>query len=150
MTATGRLQTLIVHGMLSSMAVISRTVATLRIIGDDLDPYEVTRLLGIEPTAQACKGEPSRSGHPAQQGIWRLSATEQAPGDLNAQIDELLAKVTSDPSVWAHLTQKFRCDIFCGLFMQDGNEGEQLEPGTLAMLGSRGLQLGLDIYGAGD
>jgi hypothetical protein len=146
----GHLQTLIVHGMLLSMAVISRTVATLRIIGEDLDPYEVTRLLGIEPTAQARKGEPNRSGYPGQPGIWRLSATEQAPGDLNTQIVELLAKITSDPSVWAHLTQKFRCDIFCGLFMQDGNEGEQLEPATLAMLGSRGLQLGLDIYGAGD
>ena len=136
--------------MLWIMAVIYRTVATLRIIGDDLDPDEVTRLLGVEPTAQSRKGEANRSGYPAPHGIWRLGATEQVPGDLNAQIDELLAKVTPDPSVWTDLTRKFRCDIFCGLFMQDGNEGEQLEPRILAMLGSRGLQLGLDIYGPGD
>ena len=141
---------MVVHGMLWIMAVVSRTVATLRIIGDDLDPDEVTRLLGAEPTAQSRKGEPNRSGYPAQRGIWRLNATEQVPGDLNTQIDELLAKVTPDLSVWADLTLKFRCDIFCGLFIQDGNEGEQLEPRTLAMLGSRGLQLGLDIYGPGD
>jgi hypothetical protein len=132
------------------MAVVSRSVATRRIIGDDLDPDETTRLLGAKPTAQSRKGEQNSSGYSAQRGIWRLSATEKVPGDLNTQINELFAKVTPDLSVWADLIRKFRCDIFCGLFTQNGNKGEQLEPRTLAMLRSRGLQLGLDIYGPGD
>jgi hypothetical protein len=136
------------------MPEISRTTATLRIIGDDLDPYELTRLLGAEPTACTRKGDARRAASGstvvAQSGSWRLETAASDPGDLNKQINALLAKVTDDLSVWRELSRRYQCDVFCGLFMSRANEGEELEPGTLAMLGSRGLRLELDIYGSAD
>ena len=38
------------------MAELARAVATLRLFGDALDPAEVTRLLGVEPSSAESKG----------------------------------------------------------------------------------------------
>jgi hypothetical protein len=133
------------------MPEISRTAVTLRIFGDDLDPDEVSQILGAEPTARARKGDvrqaASGSAAVARSGSWRLEAAASCPGDLNTQISALLTKVTDDLSVWRELSTRYTCDVFCGLFMGGLNEGDVLDPRTLAALGSRGLTLGLDIYG---
>jgi hypothetical protein len=133
------------------MPELARTKVALRVAGDDLDPQEVTRLLGAEPTSCARKGETRRSASgretAARTGIWLLSVEPPSPGDLNAQVRALLARVTGDLSVWRDLSRRHRCDVFCGLFLRDGNEGAELAPETLTMLGERGLALGLDIYG---
>jgi hypothetical protein len=39
------------------MAVLSGSTASLRFFGDDLDPDELTKLLGCPPTKSASKGE---------------------------------------------------------------------------------------------
>jgi len=152
--ALGGLRTLIVHGIVWIMAVISRTVATLRIMGDDLDPDEVTRLLGVEPTVSALAGDvhPTRSGRKvtARTNSWLLEAEAVSSGGLDDRIADLLAPLPSDPAVWRELSRHFRCDVFCGLFVDGGNAGAGLRPEVLAMLGERGLRLELDIYGGSD
>ncbi|MGC1305574.1 MAG: DUF4279 domain-containing protein [Caulobacteraceae bacterium] len=134
------------------MAGLARTVAMLRILGDDLDPDAVSRLLGARPTAGARKGDVrlSASGREvvARSGSWRLRAEDHSPGDLSTQIRDLLTKLTDNLAVWRELSRRYRCDIFCGLFMSESNEGGTLEPDVLSMLGDRGLPLGLDIHDA--
>ncbi|PZQ15969.1 MAG: hypothetical protein DI565_09140 [Ancylobacter novellus] len=88
----------------------------------------------------------SASDHCADR-TWHLAAKDRTPGDLEAQILELLSKMTYDLSIWREMSSRYKCDVFCGLFMTEGNEGMSLQPATLSMLGERGLQLGLDIYG---
>ncbi|RDH45135.1 DUF4279 domain-containing protein [Zooshikella ganghwensis] len=73
------------------MAIISRTMACLRIIGDDLIPADITGKLGCEPTHQMIKGEPfswNANGNPriARSGMWWLEAKEREPGDLDSQV----------------------------------------------------------------
>ena len=128
------------------MAGIGRTVLTLRFFGEDLNPAELTRLLGAEPSKTELKGDVRRSGFTAKAGSWRLSAEDRQPGDLEEQIRALLTSLTPDLSTWRSLNSRYRGDLFCGLFMQHGNEGLDLEPETLAMIGNRGLRLALDIY----
>lgn len=134
------------------MPELARTTVGLRIFGDDLDPAEITRLMGVQPTGCARRGDARRtaSGRDAvaRSGSWRLDAG--VPGDLGAQIGALLDRLPSDPSVWRELTRRYRCDVFCGLFMWDANEGTELPPEVLAMLGAPGLRLGLEIYGDAD
>lgn len=84
----------------------------------------------------------------AQAGSWRLHAN--VPGDLNTQIAALIAGLPSDQSVWRELSRRYRCDVFCGLFVRSGNEGTELQPQVLSMLGDCGLRLGLDIYDCSD
>jgi hypothetical protein len=82
--------------------------------------------------------------------MWRLFATEREPQDLDGQIDELLSKLTDDFNVWASIAEKYKLDLFCGLFMRGSNEGLSISPKSLAALGLRQIELGLDIYGGDD
>jgi hypothetical protein len=134
------------------MATVARSVATLRIIGD-LDPDEVTRLLGSLPSESQTKGEEllGKSGHPrvAKFGAWRVHASETSPADLDVQVKEILSRLTSDLAVWKELSTRFDIDLFCGWFMDKENEGLGVSADTLRCLGERGIELSLDIY-AGD
>jgi Domain of unknown function (DUF4279) len=135
------------------MAQLDRSKATLRIMGDALLPDVITRSLGCEPTGAQSKGEEligktTGQVRVAKSGMWRLEAASREPEDLDGQIDELLSKLTADLDVWTQISNAFKIDLFCGLFMKLGNEGLSISPKQLAALGERGIELGLDIYDA--
>jgi hypothetical protein len=128
------------------MTVLSKTSASLRLFGDDLNPHEVTRLLGKEPSAAERRGDVRPSGHIVRRGRWSVKVARCVPGDLDGQIAGLLAGTTEDLAVWQRLTSAYDADIFCGLFLEEGNEGISLSPQTLRLLGERGIKLDFDIY----
>lgn len=139
----------------SRMAHMQKTVVTLRIQGDDLIPDDVTRLLGAPPTHAQTKGDRTvgaKTGHVriARTGMWRLCARDREPEDMDGQIHEILSQITDDISIWQHITDKYEVDLFCGLFMQTSNEGLILSARSLAALGMRGIEMGLDIYDGDD
>ena len=132
------------------MTRIVITSVALRIFGDDLIPEEITHALGAEPTRWAKRGEAEVSSprkRLAKTGFWQLSMPDRQPGDLDAQINGLFTALTDDLSIWASLTERHGADLFCGLFMNETNEGVVLERETLQAIASRGLALNLDIYG---
>ena len=132
------------------MGPLARSVATLRIRGDDLDPEKVSALLQAQPTHAQRKGDviPMKSGltRTAMFGHWRLEASTKEPENVNQQIAELLSKLTQDLQVWHDLSQRFQMDLFCGWFMKESNEGVSISAASLSALGQRGIELGLDIY----
>jgi hypothetical protein len=132
------------------LAGIGRTVVTLRLFGDDLEPTEISALLCAKPTTSGRKGDVRTlsSGREivSRTGSWRLEVEDRVPGDLDSQLVELFSLLTPELSVWQELSRRYRCDVFCGLFMTERNEGEELSPRTMMLLGDRGLTLGLDIY----
>ncbi|WP_293853740.1 DUF4279 domain-containing protein [uncultured Alsobacter sp.] len=131
------------------MPVFARTKVCLRLFGDTLDPDEVTSLLGVAPTRCGRKGDVriGESGRRivARSGSWLLETDVQ--GTLGERIAALLGALPEDPAIWHSLARRYRCDVFCGAFMREANEGVDLEPAVLSMLGDRGLSLGLDVYG---
>lgn len=134
------------------MATVNRTVATLRIGGDALDPASISRMLGHEPTSAQVKceeviGPKTGQVRIAKTGMWRLDASDQVPGNLDAQVEEILGRLTPDLSVWRDISAHHSIDLFCGLFMLQGNEGLSISPTSLSALRSRGIEFGLDIYG---
>ncbi|ASL48723.1 hypothetical protein bAD24_p00060 (plasmid) [Burkholderia sp. AD24] len=137
------------------MGPLQRSRATLRIAGDELIPDEISHLLGCLPTSSRRKGEEisgktSGQKHVAISGLWRLTASPREPEDLDGQIDEILIRLTDDLKVWKALSQRYSVDLFCGLFMGCGNEGLSLSARSSKLLGARGIELGLDIYGPDD
>lgn len=134
------------------MAHLHKSLVTLRIMGDDLMPPEITRLLGAPPTHSKVKGEKrvgKRSGQEtiARSGIWSLSSSARIPADINGQIHEILSQLTADIAVWKEVTKRYHADLFCGLFLSCSNEGLSVSAASLEALGVRGIELGLDIYG---
>jgi hypothetical protein len=133
------------------MAHLERSVATLRLSGDDLVPRDVSALLGCNPTYEQLKGQefPSKGASGiriARFGQWRLSATDTEPENLDGQVSELLDKLTQDFEVWHRLAQRFEVNLFCGWFMGESNEGVEISVSTLRALAERQIRLSLDIY----
>lgn len=133
------------------MAQISRSVVTLRIMGENLIPKKIISLLGCEPTHAQRKGEilvGKNTGikRTAKFGMWRLQATDYEPENIDSQISEILDKLSQDISAWNSINAEFEIDLFCGLFMEESNEGMDISPASLKSLGERGIVLSLDIY----
>jgi hypothetical protein len=118
----------------------------LRIFGDDLVPEEVSALLGCQPTRSYRKGQVRAPNVLAKTGTWLLEVTDTEPGNIEAQVSEVLGQVTANLEVWRQLGQRFEVDIYCGAFMQTSNDGIELSSHALLRLGQRGIGLGLDVY----
>lgn len=121
-------------------------------IGDALEPQTITRLLGCAPTLAQRKGEAYRSEtsgkkRVARVGMWSLNAVDRKPGDPDAQVTELLGKLSSDLDVWRSIAGSFRVEVFFGLFLREWNEGVNLSSASLVALGTRGIAAEFDIYG---
>ena len=134
------------------VAEAQRTSASVSISGDDLDPDDISALMGCaasraERRGQVLfvrgEGQPPRVAH---RGLWRLQADESRPGDLEAQIWQLLDALPQDPGLWRDLAARFRVSLFCGVFMDFWNVGVILSPGAMLALAERGIRLDLDIY----
>jgi len=78
--------------------------------------------------------------------MWSLQAHETEPADLDAQVTAILSRLTTSDSVWAELRTKYDVNLFCGWFMEYGNEGVSIEPETMSALGTRGILLDIDLY----
>ena len=133
------------------MAHVSRSKASLRIIGDSLNPQEISDLLGCEGSTMYSKGDVrviKKTGREIMRksGHWSLESIECEPENIDGQVVEILNKLNDDPSVWEQLASKYSIDLFCGIFMESSNEGMDISPKTLVELGKRGAVLALDIY----
>ena len=129
---------------------LEKSVASLRVFGDDLDPDEITRLLRKTPHFAKRRGDVTTaadgSSRTAHVGSWRIRAEKVSSGGLDAQIKSLLDDTPSDPILWEELNRKYTVDLFCGLFLTGSNQGLEIDPRTLGLLSDRGIKLGLDIY----
>lgn len=133
------------------MAHLYRSVATLRISGEDLDPDEISAVLGCAPTTNQRKGDVLTSkttgrSRTLKVGSWFLDASDREPEDLDRQIAELLGKLTPSMDAWHSIAERYDVILFCGFFMRETNEGVEISPASLAALGQRRIVLGLDIY----
>lgn len=129
----------------------SSSSATLRIWGDDLLPDEITKLLNCEPTQAQIKGQifsskSTGSQRAAKTGLWRLSAMDCEPMNLDSQIVEIFQQLPEELDIWKQLAARFDLDIICGLFMNKSNDVVAVAPEAMQMLSYRGVELKLDIY----
>ncbi len=129
--------------------------AALRISGDDLNPAEITELLGCQPSYAHLKGEQTidekrKRVYTTKTGMWCLEAAISQPADFDAQIDEILQQLSPDLTMWAEIGQRFEIDLYCGLFMAKSNEGISLSLASLKALAERGIEFDLDIYTPSD
>ena len=137
-----------------AMSTISKTKVSLRFQGDLLQPEDLSRDLGCAPNLAAAKGHPwhtpQGTARIARTGMWHKRVEACSSGDIDGQVSELLSLMTSDLAVWKRLTTDFQADVFCGLFLDEMNQGIELGRTTLQTLAARGLLIGLDVYGAGE
>jgi hypothetical protein len=125
---------------------------TLRLSGEELDPDQITGILGCAPTLTHRRGLPISShegSHLARKGRWHLEiASRDLHGrdDVEDGIKALLEQLPSDLALWASLTSMYEVDVFCGLFLEADNRGFAVSAKTSKLLSDRHLNIGFDIY----
>jgi Domain of unknown function (DUF4279) len=128
-----------------------RATLCLRVCGDTLDPEEITRLLGRAPTGSQRKGQPvlSKSGEIkriARTGSWLLDQAVRSDMTIEKEIESFLGSLPPEGQAWAAIEERYHVDLLCDVFVRGVNQGFELSPRVLAMLGQRGITLGVDIF----
>jgi Domain of unknown function (DUF4279) len=128
-----------------------RATLCLRVCGDDLDPDLVTRILGVVPSRSQRKGQPvlSSAGEPkriARTGSWLLARPVSHDRTLDDEIESLLDSLPQTAQTWATLRERYRVDLICDVFVRGVNQGFELSPRVLELMGRFGISLGIDIF----
>lgn len=123
----------------------------LRVLGNDLNPQEVTNLFGCEPTRAGRKGEPvTRSNGQVIRhrptGVWILDLTPMPDSTVAEAIIALLGKLPQDPALWRSLIFHFQVDLLCDVTLRGVNQGFVLSSDVVKSVAALGVSLGVDIF----
>jgi hypothetical protein len=131
---------------------VDECTVTVCFHGEELEPDEVTHILGVKPTNSCRKGDRFRGKKKdriEKQGRW-LFELDWSNARLDDQINRILDELTSDLTGWITLSRRFQTRLSCGLWMMLWNRGLDLSPRTMQRIAERGLTLDIDIYYVGD
>jgi len=127
--------------------LVDETWASLALYGEDLDPEDVTRTLGVQPTKAFRRGErPRPRMRPLAHGLWSLGAEAAAPTSPDQLIQAVLASTAATPDAWASLRSRFDVQLRLAIWTRSWNRGFALETATLAALAARGASLQVSVY----
>ena len=134
-----------------------RYKASLRIGDDQLDPQEITKILGVEPDNAHRKGDPntgrSKKGKllvysPFRSGLWSICSKEPEHMDLEHHLKSLLHTLYPLKDKLIELSNRgYKMDMFCGIFIDSGAQpGFDIDSNVLLKLGELNISFGLCIY----
>lgn len=120
---------------------------TLGIHGPELEPDEVSALLGCGPTASHRRGEVRRAGgRPYRAGAWLRRVEGRAPDEADGLVTRLLEGLPEDDATWTALRARFTVRVDFGVFVAGWNQGFELSPASMRRLAMFGVPIGFDIY----
>jgi hypothetical protein len=122
------------------------TSIALRMFGQELDPAEVTALLGVAPTSSCKKGDPfPGSDLPIceQTGRW-FFVKDKIKGSVDQAVRDFLALFSDNLSIWNSLCNRFEVDLCFAIKLGDQRKFD-LKHKTIQMLLDRQLDLAFDF-----
>jgi hypothetical protein len=121
--------------------------------GNDLQPEQITKALGISPSEAWMKGDKPRSDPsdtlrlvPKPFGRWSLIPACSIYDDFDTQIRKLLGILESLPPIISQLIEKYNGEISVGYASGEENFGFHLSRDLLQRLSRLGVSLDFDIY----
>ena len=130
---------------------------SFRIADDNLDPTEITKILGIAPDISHRKGDPrlsiTKKGKvmqyaPFRTGMWSIHSHEEKYEILEHHIKILLDILYPVKDKIAELASRgYKMDIFCGAFLYKGcHTGFDINSDILFQMGEMNIDFGICIY----
>jgi hypothetical protein len=122
-----------------------------RIHGRDLDPSQVTSLLGLEPSLVRLAGDPRSSNANWVDAMWSYNGFPESAGSVTwPSLEEGLNFVLEKLWPLKEAVQTYKTDckpiLWCGHFQSTVNESTNLSPDILNKLGDFGVELFIDSY----
>jgi hypothetical protein len=136
----------------------AETHVTFRIVGDDLDPENITNKLQIRPSAVAAKGQTNPLSHMskpqlARVGFWYLTTRGIVESkNLEAHLICLLDQLAPSSAQIRNLanSSNLRVEFHCYWMSETGYGGPILSPKVLERISNLGATLDFDLYFSGD
>lgn len=123
------------------------------IYGDDLDPDQISQILGVSPTHAYREGEhrlsrAERARHPvpSASAAWILRVRDQSPRQPGELTKELLDQLPDDEALWDQLASRYHVRLSYGLFVVDWSSGFSLSPELVARIARMRAVVEFDIY----
>jgi len=130
---------------------VDESSATLAVYGRDLEPHDVTSLIGVEPTHSFRRGFKRGARSPAMEhGAWFLEVRGRAPDGPAVQLETLLAKLPASPDMWRQLSARYTIQLRLALHMQGLNKGFSLNKRLTERVAAFGVDLEFDLYAYGE
>ena len=124
----------------------------LCIYGAELDPIQITKLLGVEPTHSHKRGERETLRRPPwEKGAWILEVRRFEPIDPDSMFNELLAGLPTDEEVWSTLAASCQLRVDFALHTDAGATFE-LAPEVVQRISRlrASFQIYIQAYGDND
>ena len=140
-------------GTLDENPNCGETYASFLLVGDRLDPAEVTRRLSIQPefSRQKATIRPSKAGRIRQRtGVWSCTTKGViASTSLERHLRHLLDMLEPPTPEIRKLVeeQALEASFSCYWFSATGHGGPGFSPEVLARISNLGAALWLDLYG---
>jgi Domain of unknown function (DUF4279) len=126
---------------------IDEVNVTLALYSDELEPQEISRALGVEPTSAHRRGE--RRGPrspPAPSGAWLLTTPGRDAERVEDVIDRLLKQLPEDLMTWRDLRMRHDIQVRFGLHMTGWNKGLSIPLKQVTRIAELGASMEFDIY----
>jgi len=128
-----------------------------RIVADELDPLEITAMLGITPSKAHRRGDPNTSitkkgkvieFSPFSTGVWLVYSDAEEHADLDYHLKSLLSLLYPLKVKLIELSQRgYSMDVFCGVFTHEAPQpGFDISSDSLRRLGELNISIGMCIY----
>ncbi|MHB8859931.1 MAG: DUF4279 domain-containing protein [Thermoleophilia bacterium] len=133
-------------------ATCARTYATLRVFHENLDPDEISKILGISYTRAYRKGDPHSKANPEtvkrHYGAWLLDSKHHVNSrDSRRHIDWLLDQLEERSEAIHYLfSEGCKIDFFCFWESAHGHGGPTISPNQSTRLGKMNIDLMFDVY----
>ncbi|HSH94232.1 MAG TPA: DUF4279 domain-containing protein [Roseimicrobium sp.] len=122
----------------------------LRITSDDLDPAQITKMLGLQPTETNRRGDEFGSrGHKYKFGQWCLSSGRldfRSGKSCEQAFDDFVRRLPDDPAVWDRINSEDEGQVFIYCWMRTWNREFDISAFALGELARRKLRLHVDTY----
>ncbi len=135
--------------VLEAGGLVEKTKVSLALFGDALDPPEITRMIGREPSHAHRRGEPGPGPQykiPYSSGAWLLSVEVVRPEGPDDATERLLDLLPSDERLWKDLSARYDLSFSYGVFFRGWNRGFTLSPRVLQRLVTYRARLDFDLY----
>jgi hypothetical protein len=124
----------------------------LGIVGKELDPATVSKVLGGPPHQAGRKGDPivaklargRTASRPAIAGYWQRVVACDSPASSDAAVRDLFSGLTKDISTWLTLGARFRMGITVHETPPHQTAQTIFSPSTLAWFEQRGMRIYLN------
>jgi len=127
--------------------LVDETGVCLAVYGEDLDPEQVTGLLGRPPTSSHRRGERRGPRSPLyKRSGWFLEVRGTAPQGPEELVAKLLGQLPDDEAVWQKLARLYEVQLRLAFHMAGWNRGFELSADLVAKIANLHAKIVFDIY----